>query len=127
MARSSWDRHRTVLGDPKAIDFWIEEVSINRGLGYWLVFNDRVRTDEISLSTVFYPIVGNTGDLTDEEFDDFEESLSDNGYSYLLNLDQIEDVIDNYKMQKNSTTREELLKAIIFYFCRDAFVCLEKG
>jgi hypothetical protein len=115
---------QSFLGDPKPINNWIDEASKNRGLGYWLVFEDEIRTDEISLSTNFYPIVVDAGDLTDEEFDEFEELLFNNGYSYLLNMDQIEDVIDNYTMQKSSPRKEELLEAILFYFSRDAFVCL---
>ena len=39
-------------------------------------------------------------------------------------FDQIEDVIDNYTMQKAQWTDSELLEAILFYFKRDAFICL---
>jgi len=113
-----------LIGKSKSIEAWIDECINNRGLGFWLVFDDRIKSEEIELSTELSPIIGDTGDFSDEEFDDFEDSLINNGYNYFLNLDQIEDVIDNYTMQKPSNSKKELLDAVIFYFSRDAFVCL---
>jgi hypothetical protein len=61
-------------------------------------------------------------DWSNEEIDEFEDSLINNGYCYLLNMDQIEDVIDNLMQQKALPSEQELLEAIIFYYERDAFI-----
>ncbi|MEL4252235.1 MULTISPECIES: DUF7716 domain-containing protein [Shewanella] len=61
-------------------------------------------------------------DLSDAEIDAFEDGLSRSDYGYLLNTDQIEDVIANLKQQKAQPSEQELLEAIIFYYERDAFV-----
>jgi hypothetical protein len=47
-----------------------------------------------------FPITGDTGDLSDEEFSEFDESINTSGYCYFLNLEQIEDIISNLEMQK---------------------------
>lgn len=73
-----------------------------------------------------YPILDD-GDLSDEEYEEFESSINECGYSNFLNLDQIEGVISNLSMQVNSFTQDELLDAINFYFNRDAFLVVENG
>ncbi|MEL4287072.1 hypothetical protein AAEH79_19390 [Shewanella xiamenensis] len=64
----------------------------------------------------------NMRDLSDAEIDAFEDGLSRSDYGYLLNTDQIEDVIANLKQQKAQPSEQELLEAIIFYYERDAFI-----
>lgn len=112
------------LGKPGSAKCWIDKCISNRGLGYWLVYEDTPQNDDIQLTTTLLPIVGNTNNFSDQEFDEFENSLFKSGYCYFLNMDQIEDVIDNYTMQKAQWTDSELLEAILFYFERDAFICL---
>lgn len=112
------------LGKPEPVKSWIDKCISNRGLGYWLVYEDTSQNDDIQLTTTLLPIVGNTNNFSDQEFDEFENSLFKSGYCYFLNMDQIEDVIDNYTMQKAQWTDSELLEAILFYFERDAFICL---
>nr|WP_301541984.1 hypothetical protein [Shewanella sp. KJ2020] len=112
------------LGKPESVKGWIDKCISNRGLGFWLVYEDTPQNDDIQLTTTLLPIVGNTNNFSDQEFDEFENSLFKSGYCYFLNMDQIEDVIDNYTMQKAQWTDSELLEAILFYFERDAFICL---
>jgi tRNA G37 N-methylase TrmD len=63
-------------------------------------------------------------DWFNEEIDEFDDCMINNGYCFLLNMDQIEDVIDNIKQQKAQPSEQELLEAIIFYYERDAFISL---
>ncbi|SFM37208.1 DUF7716 domain-containing protein [Marinobacter zhejiangensis] len=112
------------LGAPEPLESWIKKCISSRGLGSWLVYEDTPQNADLALSTKMFPIVGDTGQLSDEEFDEFEDSLINNGYCYLLNLDQIEDVIDNYTFQKPHPTDREIVEAIAFYYENDAFICL---
>ena len=93
-----------------------------RGLQYWLVYQDTAENETLQLTTQLLPIVDDLRDWSNEEIDEFEDSLINNGYCYLLNMDQIEDVIDNLKQQKAQPSEQELLEAIIFYYERDAFI-----
>ncbi|KZK71337.1 hypothetical protein Q4Q49_09010 [Shewanella sp. SP1S1-7] len=112
------------LGESEPLKNWINKCIAQRGLQYWLVYQDTVENEVLQLATLLLPIVDDMRDWSNEEIDEFEDSLINNGYCYLLNMDQIEDVIDNYQMQKDNPTDEELLEAIIFYYERDAFMCL---
>lgn len=112
------------LGESEPLKNWINKCIAQRGLQYWLVYQDTVENEVLQLATLLLPIVDDMRDWSNEEIDEFEDSLINNGYCYLLNMDQIEDVIDNYQMQKDNPTDEELLEAIIFYYERDAFIIL---
>lgn len=108
------------LGNPETLDQWVETCINEPGLQYWLVY---VETDEeVELSTPMFPLTEATNDLTDDEYEAFEDNLIRSGYCYFLNLDQIEDVISNLKMQKSDYSKQELIKALNHYFSRDAFI-----
>ena len=110
------------IGDRKSLLDWLATCKARRGLGYWLLFRDADGTTDPSGDTEMFPVTGDTGDLTDDEFEWFDSPIQDNGYSNLLNLDQLEDVIDNLGMQKPDYTDADLIHAVLFYFSRDAFV-----
>ncbi|AAN53246.1 hypothetical protein HRJ35_03330 [Shewanella oneidensis MR-1] len=110
------------FGQPESLLCWIGKCIEQPGLSYWLVYQDLAEGESLQLTTPLFPIVNDMRDLSDAEIDAFEDGLSRNDYSYLLNTDQIEDVIYNLKQQKAQPSEQELLEAIIFYYERDAFI-----
>lgn len=115
------------LGEPKRLSQWVEECINNSGQGYWLLFRDVEGEVEISLSTEMFPVTGDTGDLSDEEYEEFDNSIHECGYSNFLNLDQMEDIVSNLKMQKSNYSENELINAIEYYFSHDAFLDIKTG
>lgn len=59
-----------------------------------------------------------------EGFEEFSEELEKEGMCEFLSTDQLEDIVDNLRLQKSSFTDSELLLAVEFYFKRDAFIDL---
>lgn len=108
------------LGKPQTLSKWINECIDNPGQQFWLLYLELDIEEDVYLSTQMYPVL-NTNELSDEEYDELEQSIIDCGYSYFLSLDQIVDVIENLSMQVDKVTRIELLHAINFYFIHDAF------
>lgn len=116
---------QSYLGDPQPLSQWVTACPEKPGLGDWLVFVDPHGEVKPTLETEMYPITGNTGDLSDDEFLEFENSIHANGYSNFLNLDQLEDILINLAMQKRDYSQLDLKNAIDHYFTRDAFINLE--
>lgn len=112
------------FGQPESLQYWIRKCIEQPGLSYWLVYQDLDEGESLQLTTLLFPIVADMRDLSDDEIDAFEDGLGHSDYGYLLNTDQIEDVIDNLKQQKAQPSEQELLEAIIFYYERDAFISL---
>ncbi|MDH1626972.1 MULTISPECIES: DUF7716 domain-containing protein [Shewanella] len=110
------------FGKPESLQCWIRKCIEQPGLSYWLVYQDLDQGESLQLTTLLFPIVANMRDLSDAEIDAFEDGLGRSDYGYLLNTDQIEDVIANLKQQKAQPSEQELLEAIIFYYERDAFI-----
>ncbi|MCD8549812.1 MAG: hypothetical protein LRY74_05575 [Shewanella xiamenensis] len=110
------------FGKPESLQCWIRKCIEQPGLSYWLVYQDLDQGESLQLTTLLFPIVADTRDLSDAEIDAFEDGLGRSDYGYLLNTDQIEDVIANLKLQKAQPSEQELLEAIIFYYERDAFI-----
>ena len=73
-----------------------------------------------------FPITGDTRDMSDEEFEEFDRSINKCGFSYFLNQDQLEDILNNLKMQKSDYSKTELVSAIKYYFSHDAFINMER-
>jgi hypothetical protein len=115
------------LGNPKTLAEWVKICINSPGAGHWLIFKDPDGNTKITLSTLFIPITGNTGDLSDEEFDEFDSSIVQSGDSNFVNLDQLEDIISNLTMQKKNYSKIELLDAIEYYFTHDAFIDMTNG
>ena len=110
------------FGPPESLQCWIRKCVEQPGLSYWLVYQELDEGESLQLTTPLFPIVNDMRDLSDDEIDAFEDSLGRSDYGYLLNTDQIEDVIDNLMQQKALPSEQELLEAIIFYYERDAFI-----
>ena len=115
------------LGKSKTLDEWVRVCIENPDQGYWLIFHDTAENETLSLNMKMFPITGNTDELSDKEFLEFDASINSNGYCSFLNLDQLEDIISNLEMQKSNYTKEELIKAIEHYFSNDAFVEINNG
>jgi len=113
------------FGQPESLLCWIGKCIEQPGLSYWLVYQDLAEGESLQLTTLLFPIVADMRDLSDAEIDAFEDGLGHSDYGYLLNTDQIEDVIDNLKQQKAQPSEQELLEAIIFYYERDAFIDID--
>ena len=76
--------------------------------------------EEITLDTPFLAVREDF-----DEFDAFAEQLEDNNIRSFLSTTQLEDIVENLRLQKAKYTDEELLAAISFYWKNDAFITLE--
>ena len=74
-----------------------------------------------------FPITADTGSMSDDEYESFENMIDTSQYSRFLNLDQLEDVITNLSMQRQHYADRELMSAIAFYMDHDAFIVLNNG
>lgn len=63
-------------------------------------------------------------DLSPEEQDDLDDQISAKGLRYFLLWGQLSEIVENLRMQKPVFSDAELLKAIQFYWDRDAFIDL---
>ena len=113
------------LGPPQSLLNWLEVCGKERGKGYWLIFKDSGDNQEITLQTEMYPITGDTGEMSDDEYEEFDASINKSGFSNFLNLDQLEDILDNLTMQKKNYTDGELMEAVDHYFERDTFITVK--
>ena len=102
------------LGESEPLKNWINKCITQRGLQYWLVYQDTAENEVLQLTTQLLPIVDDMRDWSNEEIDEFEDSLINNGYCYLLNMDQIEDVIDILSSKKLSPVNRNYLKLLSF-------------
>ena len=68
------------IGEPRTLQSWLDACIKNHAPGCWLVFDGRIGTEEIGLTTQFFPVVGDAQALSDEAFEDFENSLIESGY-----------------------------------------------
>jgi len=59
-----------------------------------------------------------------DEFDEFAEQLEDSNIRSFLSTAQLEDIVENLRLQKADYTDEELLAAVNFYWKNDAFITL---
>jgi hypothetical protein len=112
---------KAYLGDGKPLSDWIAICKAQPGRAFWLLAEDAPENDPVKLDTFLFPIVGNTGELTDEEYEELDQSIQENGYCSFLNLDQLEDIIANIRDQRPDYSDAELLEAINYYVERDAF------
>lgn len=55
----------------------------------------------------------------DEEIPKF---ATENNYSYVLNMADIQDIVDNVKQQRPECSELDLFKAFLYYFKNDAFI-----
>ena len=102
------------FGPPESLQCWIRKCVEQPGLSYWLVYQDLDEGESLQLTTPLFPIVNDMRDLSDDEIDAFEDSLGRSDYGYLLNTDQIEDVIDNLMQQKALPVNRNSLKLLSF-------------
>ncbi|MEO0796955.1 MAG: hypothetical protein AAFX93_17495 [Verrucomicrobiota bacterium] len=113
------------IGPSKSLSQWLGDCKENRGQGYWLIFKDLSEQENLSLETEIFPITGNTGELTDDEFIELDDRIVRSGFSNFLNLDQLEDIVDNLNIQKADYNDSELLRAVEHYFSHDAFISID--
>lgn len=85
----------------------------------WMIFNQT----SYSLDMTIYPVYPETWDFEDGEYEELEDTVlsQGKGFGNLLNADQLEDIIDNLKMQKSDYSDRELEAAINYYDENDAF------
>lgn len=115
---------QSYLGEPKSLGSWISESRTNTGNGHWLVVEDTPENEQASLEMLCYPRIGDTGELTDDEYEKLDKSIHECGFCSFLNLDQIEDILSNLEHQLQDYTPVQALKAINYYLEKDAFLSL---
>ena len=78
-----------------------------------------VRDEEITLDTSCLTVREDF-----DEFDEFAEQLEDDNIHSFLSTAQLEDIVENLRLQKAEYTDEELPTAVNFYWKNDAFIAL---
>ncbi len=82
-------------------------------------------TDQVdySLDMMIFQVHPESWDLDDDEYEKLEDEVlsQGKGFGNVLNADQLEDIIDNLKMQKSDYSDKELEAAINYYSEHDTF------
>ena len=114
------------VGQPKTLSEWARQCVDHPGTGSWLLYEDQFDS-ALKLETPMFPITADTGSMSDDEYEAFENMIDKSHYSRFLNLDQLEDIITNLSMQRQHYSDRELMSAIAFYMDHDAFIVLNNG
>ena len=109
------------IGEPKPLSHFIERLT-ELPAWSWLYVSDA--TNHVTLALPCYPKTTNSREMSDEESDEFEASVARNGLKCFLSPAQLEDVIDNLRLQRPTHSPNEVLAAIDFYWKHDAFIVL---
>ncbi|GAA6170324.1 DUF7716 domain-containing protein [Sessilibacter corallicola] len=109
------------LGEPKSIREWIEHKDEFPSDGCLHVKSDQLT---ISMNTLAWPEYFNPDDFSQNDYDQFDQWLSENNYRPFLSKEQIEGVIENLKQQKPKYSENRLLQALVCYWGTDAFIQL---
>jgi hypothetical protein len=88
----------------------------------WLYIPQSIR--EVKVTTECYPREIDSREVSEEEISEFEAAVAAAGFKSFLTDDQLRDVIANLELQRAGYTREDLERAIDFYWRRDAFIVL---
>ena len=75
------------LGKAELLSSGIEVCRSSPGKHYWLIAQDVEDNELIRMESLLYPVTGNTGELSDEEFEKYDASIHERGYFEFLNLD----------------------------------------
>lgn len=105
---------------PQKLEWWLQNIE-NMSRDYWLYIPSS--TEEITFETLCLPI--NEDDLSPEEQDLQDEMLEKSGLSCFFYKDQLEDIISNLKAQNQNFEKNNLLKAINYYWLNDAFITIK--
>ncbi|MEM9346501.1 MAG: hypothetical protein AAGB26_07780 [Planctomycetota bacterium] len=82
------------------------------------------KSDELSLGTACYLQDWDGRDLSPEEQDELEDQIAESGYRSLFLWSQLNDIVENIRLQKPDYTDDELDRAINYYLRQDAFIDL---
>ncbi len=80
------------LGQPKTLSEWARQGIDHPGAGFWLLNEDQFES-ALTLETPMFPITLDTGSMSDDDYEAFQNVIDKSHYSRFLNLDQLEDVI----------------------------------
>jgi len=107
------------IGEPKKLVEWLSDSTVYPADG-WLYIKSNETS--INLTTLCWPGIVESIDLSDNEYEEMEAWLDENGFKSFLGNDQIEDVASNLSQQLSSYTDAKLLDAIRYYWENDAFI-----
>ncbi|MDX2495306.1 MAG: hypothetical protein QNK27_10125 [Desulfuromusa sp.] len=107
------------LGEPKKLIEWLPD-----SMGYpadgWLYIKSE--EDSVNQSTMCWPGVVDSIDLSDKEYEEMEAQLRKGGFKSFLSKEQIEDVGSNLRKQLPKYTETQFVEAINYYWVNDAFI-----
>jgi len=63
-------------------------------------------------------------DISTDDPDDDPDVIKYAGYRYVMAIQSLQSIVNNLKLQTNTYSDEELFKAFIYYFKKDAFIKL---
>jgi hypothetical protein len=86
----------------------------------WLYIAADART--VTLALPCHPRTTNSGDMSDEENDEFDASVGRAGLKCFLSPEQLEDIIENLRQQRPAYSPTDMVAAIDFYCRNDAFM-----
>ena len=108
------------LGEPRELIYWLSQEEFPAD--GWLYIKADV--DSIKSDTKCWPVIIESRDLSDEEFEEMELWLEANGYNSFLCKDQLVDILSNLEQQIDNPNAGLIIKAIQYYWERDACICL---
>ena len=106
------------LGEPRKLVEWLSELEAYPADGWLYLKKD---ASSLDLTTLCWPGIVESIDLSDDEYDEMESWLEENGFKSFLSKDQIEDIVSNLGQQLSPYTDAQLLRAIRYYWENDAF------
>ena len=91
--------------------------------GKWMIHKE----ESYSLNMELFSVTLENWDIEPEEYAKIENEVLSGGFGNCLNSDQLEDIVQNLKDQKENYTNSELEKAINFYAEKDSFIFIENA
>jgi hypothetical protein len=110
-----WSR---AFGPPQPLKRFLE--TLHALPDQWLYIPSGVR--KIEAQTPCRACIVDGTELSPEEQDELDEYPETIGLNCFLSLSQLEEIISNLKQQRPSFSEPDLMAAINFYWCHDAFI-----
>jgi len=107
--------------EAKPLRYFIERLA---ELPRWVWLYIAADESKITLDTFCHPTATDARNMSDEEIQAFEAYAERAGLRSFFCRDQLEEIIENLRLQRSDFTPQHLAAAIDFYWRRDAFIDL---
>lgn len=104
--------------ESKPLDWWVNNLEImSRDTWLWIFQQTKCLQPDTGCFAVDEGIA-----LSPDEQDQREVDLEKSGLTCFFSKDQLEDIVQNLKAQKNNYGQQDLYAAINYYWKNDAFI-----